>query len=330
MVIPNQNFRVNFQEILLYYEGDKIRLFEVVKLYLYKITNKINNKKYIGITNNIERRWGNEKSYPSNPKRRQIIQEAIHKYGAENFSFEILERNLSIEEAVEKEKRLIEELQTLRPNGYNLHPGGEYHPNVGPKYGSENGNSHLTEEEAQYILDNRNQPACLLYEEFNDKLSYEAFYKVYHHLTYTNLSTTTSEYPYNREFACQFTSGPLEYDEVVKIRKRYAAGEYWRDVYEDYKWAYNNEWSFWNVYYGNRYELVMPEVFTEENRHKHSSASRSGSKNGRAKLNEEDVLLIRKQWSEGKTRQELYALYPQVSTTTIRSIINGTTWKHLL
>lgn len=299
-------------------------------MYVYKITSKINNKKYIGITNNIEKRWGNERSYPSNPKRRQVIQEAIHKYGVDNFNFEIIKRGLSIEEAVKMEKELIDTLNTLVPNGYNVHPGGEYHPVAAAKKGADNPNAKLTEQEAQYILDNRDKPIYLLYEDFNEKISYEAFKKIYHHITYTNLTTSTSEYPYNREFSCQFTSGPLEYDDVVKLRERYSNGEYWREVYKDYRWAYNDEWTFWNVYYGNRYKLVMPEVFTEENRHKHAGMSKSGSLNGRAKLNEEDVLMIRKRWSKGATRKELYEAYPQVSQVSIRGIINGKTWKHLL
>ena len=299
-------------------------------MYIYQITNKINDKKYIGITNNIQKRWGNERSYPSDPRRRQVIQEAIHKYGADNFKFEVLARGLSVEEAVEQEARLIVALDTLVPNGYNVHPGGEYHPHSLSKFGAENPNANLTEEEAQYILDNRNQPMCLLYDDFSDKISYETFKKVYHHITYTNLSTTTEEYPYNREFACQFTSGPLEYDDVVDIRNRYAAGEYWKDVWKDYQWAYENEWSFWNVYYGNRYELVMPEVFTEERRKQQSKIGRAGASNGRAKLTEEDVLNIRLMWKEGKTRKEIYELYPQVTTTSIRDVINNKTWKHLL
>lgn len=299
-------------------------------MYVYKITNKINNKIYIGITNNIKKRWDNERSYPSNPKKRQVIQNAIHKYGAENFIFEILRRNLSIEEAVECECQLIKEFNSLIPNGYNVHPGGQYHPNVVAQYGADNANAKLTTEEAQYILDNRNQPIMILYEEFSDKLTYDAFRKVYHHQTYTNLTTTTSEYPHNREFACQFTSGPLEYDNVIDLRERYARGEYWRDAFEDYKWAYSDDWTFWNVYYGNRYKLIMPEVFTEENRKKHSGLSKSGTKNGRSKLTEEDVLLIRKKWKDGATRKELYEAYPQVSQVSIRDIINGKTWKHLL
>ena len=299
-------------------------------MYVYKITNKINNKIYIGITNNIKKRWDNEKSYPSNPKKRQVIQNAIHKYGAENFVFEVLHRNISVEKAVELECQLIKENNSLVPNGYNVHPGGQYHPNYSPRYGADNANAKLSIEEAQYILDNRDKPMSLLYEEFSDKLTYDAFRKIYHHQTYANLTTTTSEYPYNKEFACQFTSGPLEYDDVVDLRERYARGEYWRDVFEDYKWAYSDDWTFWNVYYGNRYKLVMPEVFTEENRKKHSGLSKSGTKNGRSKLTEEDVLLIRKKWKDGATRKELYEAYPQVSQVSIRDIINGKTWKHLL
>lgn len=299
-------------------------------MYLYQITNKINNKIYIGITNNIEKRWGNEKSYPSDPKRRQIIQEAIHKYGKDNFTFEILRRNLSVEEAIDLEKQYITNLNTLIPNGYNVDPGGNYHPHIQKQIGADNGNAHLTEQEAQYILDNRNKPIYLLYDEFTDKLSYDAFCKVYHHITYKNLQTNVDEYPYNREFACQFTSGPLEYDDVVKLRQRYANGEYWKEVYKDYRWAYSDEMTFWNVYYGNRYKLVMPEVFTTENRHLHSSLSKQGSLNGRAKLKEEDVRRIRKLWNEGITRKELYEMYPQVNPTTIRGVINNKTWKNLL
>lgn len=110
----------------------------------------------------------------------------------------------------------------------------------------------------------------------------------------------------------------------------YAKGIYWLDAYKNFEHKITNKWSFWNIYYGRRYELVNPEVFTKENRKLHSSLGRSGSKNGRAKLNEEDVRLIRQLHAEGTTNSELYALYPQVTTTSIRDIINNKTWKHIL
>lgn len=117
-------------------------------MYVYKITNNINNKIYIGITNNIKKRWSNEKSYPSDPKRRQVIQEAIHKYGVNNFTFEIIDKGLSIEEAVDMEQYLIKSLNSQVPNGYNVHAGGEYHPTHQIKYGADNGNACLSEQEA--------------------------------------------------------------------------------------------------------------------------------------------------------------------------------------
>ena len=299
-------------------------------MYLYKITNKINNKIYIGITNNITKRWANEKSYPSDPKRRQVIQEAIHKYGKENFIFEVLKKGLSIEEAVRLEEEEIIKNNSLVPNGYNVDKGGSYHPNYTKYCGADNGNAKLSQEEAQYILDNRDLPIYILYDQFSDRIAYDTFRKIYHHQTYKNLNTNKEIYPYNREFACQFTSGPLEYDDVVRLRIRYNNGEYWRDVFEDYKWAYKDEYTFWNVYYGNRYKLVMPEVFTKENRHHHSSLSKQGHLNGRAKLTPEDVIKIRKLWKEGITRQQLYDMYPQVNPSTIRGVINNKTWKNLL
>lgn len=79
------------------------------------------------------------------------------------------------------------------------------------------------------------------------------------------------------------------------------------------------------MYVGNRYKLVMPEVFTKENKHKHSSRSKSGSLNGRAKLTEKDVITIRKLYKEGMTTSELYEKYPQVTKTTIRGVINNKT-----
>lgn len=79
------------------------------------------------------------------------------------------------------------------------------------------------------------------------------------------------------------------------------------------------------MYVGNRYKLVMPEVFTEENKHKHASYSKSGSLNGRAKLTEKDVITIRKLYKEGMSTSELYEKYPQVTKTTIRGVINNKT-----
>ena len=46
-------------------------------MYVYKITNNINQKVYIGITNDYKKRWANECSHCSNSHRNQIINQAI-------------------------------------------------------------------------------------------------------------------------------------------------------------------------------------------------------------------------------------------------------------
>lgn len=296
-------------------------------MYIYQITNLINGKIYIGQTNNIEKRWGAHRRCRDSS---MAIARAIKKYGADNFKFEVLYRNIPIDQIDELEIKTISEKNSQVPNGYNITAGGSGLRGV-HKYGADNSNAHLSQEEAQYVLDHRDQPIYVLYDAFSDKISYNAFKKIYHHKTYKNLETSTPEYPHNFEFSNQFTSGgKLEYDEVVDLRKRYANGEYWQDVYEDYKWLYSDKWTFWNIYYGNRYQLVMPEVFTPENRKKHSSMKNQGAANGRAKLTENDVLAIRKLHNQGVTNSELYELYPQVSETSIRNIINNKTWKNLL
>jgi len=53
---------------------------------IYKITNTVNNKIYIGQSWDIERRWGNHRALDTNLH----LKAAIKKYGLENFNFEVI------------------------------------------------------------------------------------------------------------------------------------------------------------------------------------------------------------------------------------------------
>ena len=60
-------------------------------LYIYKFTNKINGKIYIGQTNDIEQRKRGHKSTAFNEKSHDYhcaFHNAIRKYGLDNFDFE--------------------------------------------------------------------------------------------------------------------------------------------------------------------------------------------------------------------------------------------------
>lgn len=82
---------------------------------IYKITNLLNNKCYVGQSRNIYRRWQSHRyandSYP--------LHAAMKKYGTENFSFEILEE-CNIDELNEKESYYIQKFQPE----YNCDGGG--------------------------------------------------------------------------------------------------------------------------------------------------------------------------------------------------------------
>ena len=93
--------------------------------YLYKITNLINNKSYIGVTRRDPKiRLNEHKNKSSN----SFISRAIHFYGFENFSFEILLSNIEDNKISEIECEYIEKYNTLLPNGYNADLGRiQYH-----------------------------------------------------------------------------------------------------------------------------------------------------------------------------------------------------------
>ena len=91
---------------------------------VYKITNKINNKSYIGKTSNsTETRWKQHKELAQQGKG-FLIHKAIRKYGVENFYIETVESDLSDEESAEMEIYYINKYDSFG-NGYNLIIGGD-------------------------------------------------------------------------------------------------------------------------------------------------------------------------------------------------------------
>lgn len=90
---------------------------------VYIITNKKNNKSYIGQTKHPQQRFKEHsrvcKNYTS------LISQAIQKHGKDNFEFKILGW---YEDYLKKEREMIALYKTLIPNGYNIQEGGENPP----------------------------------------------------------------------------------------------------------------------------------------------------------------------------------------------------------
>ena len=97
--------------------------------YIYKITNCINDKVYIGQTKtSIDKRWHAHKTR-YNTGSKDGLYGAMRKYGIENFKIEqILE--CPIEDLNEMERFYIQKYDSFY-NGYNLTLGGDGSPTLG-------------------------------------------------------------------------------------------------------------------------------------------------------------------------------------------------------
>ncbi len=102
---------------------------------IYKATNKINGKIYIGQTvQPLHKRWKDHCRGDKQPE--GYLHRAIVKYGAESFTIEQIDSAETLEELNIKEETYIKALNCLSPNGYNLLPGGgnrEVHPETQEK-----------------------------------------------------------------------------------------------------------------------------------------------------------------------------------------------------
>lgn len=107
--------------------------------YLYKITNKVNNKAYIGVTiqHNYEARWRKHINSLNYKEGCPLLKKAMKKHGVDQFEFKILLICFD-EDLVAYEKQYIEKYNTRVPNGYNILLGGQLGDgNVGFKHSPE-------------------------------------------------------------------------------------------------------------------------------------------------------------------------------------------------
>jgi group I intron endonuclease len=88
--------------------------------YIYKINNDINNKFYVGSSNNYTRRW-DQHIYELNRNKHDNIhlQRAWNKYGKDSFSFSIIEE-CDNNKQYEREQYYLDILQPFGNIGYNM------------------------------------------------------------------------------------------------------------------------------------------------------------------------------------------------------------------
>ena len=96
---------------------------------IYKITNDINNKVYIGQTTNpLEKRWYDHQYSARNPREDNdnVLYRAMRKYGIGHFSISVVEQ---VDDNLLDEREIywIEFYNSYNPNGYNSTLGGKGH-----------------------------------------------------------------------------------------------------------------------------------------------------------------------------------------------------------
>lgn len=151
--------------------------------YIYKISNNYNNKVYIGLTNDVERRMYQHKI--GHDAKHSAIDKAILKHGWENFNYEIIDQSDSREVIKQLEQFYIQQYDSYL-HGYNCTLGGDDVIHLLDVKGEKNPRAQLTEEDVVQIRIRRMNGERLsdVYEDYKEKLQggkRDGFSKVWLH-----------------------------------------------------------------------------------------------------------------------------------------------------
>ena len=92
---------------------------------IYKITNKINGKVYIGQSLNIELRWKQHIQEAKNSRKQTKFYNAMRKYGIDNFIFQIIEQCQPSQQILDEKQRYWIQYYNSYKEGYNSTLGGQ-------------------------------------------------------------------------------------------------------------------------------------------------------------------------------------------------------------
>lgn len=153
--------------------------------YIYKITNTVNGKIYIGLTTvSVEHRW---KQHCQTAKRgsNKHLYFSMRKYGIENFKIEQIDSTDNFEELGNLERKYIKEYNSANPCfGYNITHGGERCQLDG------NPRTRLTVndvEEIREIYSKCEIGVTECWEKYKDRISFDAFEKIYEGQTWKSV-----------------------------------------------------------------------------------------------------------------------------------------------
>lgn len=279
---------------------------------IYCVTNKVNNKKYIGLSKDIYRRWSEHKRVPFCPTSKEYnypLYNAIRKYGLENFDFIILEQCDNQEFLKEKEKKWIEYYDSIN-NGYNLTEGGE----CSVQKGQNHPNAKLTEKDVifcrqEYAKGSHSKDIYNKY--YSNIITYGGFQNMWHGRTWKHILPEVFEKRQN-------TRQKITEEDILDIRIKYYQGVPIKEI----NILYENKYSQSTILHAINDKDFYPELWPniEDN---HVKLNR--------KITEEDVKLIKKLKREGYLHKDIRrALNNKVSMTTISDIVNNKRYSNII
>ena len=136
---------------------------------VYAITNLVNGKRYIGMTEqSLRLRWSQHKKVAAAGVD-TAIHHAIRKYGSENFKIEPLASilpSMGRKTLCEIERVIIAQEGTMSPAGYNLTPGGDGLPKgeTNPNFGRKSTETKREKLRAAWTPERRAQAAKTMFE----------------------------------------------------------------------------------------------------------------------------------------------------------------------
>lgn len=200
---------------------------------IYVITNKVNGKQYIGLSNNCIRRWYDHRNKGMKPLIEEDVVKplyrAFRKYGLENFTFEILEE-CSKEKLCERELYWIKEKETYT-KGYNATIGGDLPPLTARLSGEKHGMAKLTEADVLMCreLYSKGFESRKVWEEhFSEVLSYPGFQRMWHGNTWKSVMPEVFE---NNPRPKQ----KITEENIADILQRHSNGQSIRSISKDYQ-----------------------------------------------------------------------------------------------
>lgn len=267
---------------------------------IYKITNLIDGKVYIGQSHDIDQRFIEHCNH-----HKFGVGKDIYELGKENFSFEVLEE-CSSELLDAREDYYIQKYNAIK-DGYNNIRGGQ------KNIGESNSNVKLTEQDVYYIREayKNHEKQKEVYEKYKDIISLGNFQHIWQGKTWTNIhmdvytpenkayykSVKVYDYSYNK------ANRKLSDQDVYDIRESYKRGERKDLVYAKYQNNISKSYfdKLWN---GCTITDIHMDVYTPENRERQRKQSISlGSPE--AKFTDDEIMYYRRKHANGYSITEL-------------------------